>query len=160
MVWGSDLAVWVAFSSCCWSSVVRLDVLEQVLRATLCADSIRFVTNILYSLNLNLLFCRLFTQVLQSSSVSGTFVLQFIRNTRACMWAGVSTSRVSSSSCIMPWEGSERACVNFNWSEALIGQTRVACLSTFSACFFLSLGIRRFRMSVGMMARSGTWSLR
>ena len=53
---------------------VLLDVLEQVLRATLCTDSIRFVTDI-YSQNLNLLFCRLFTQVLQPSSVSGTFVL-------------------------------------------------------------------------------------
>jgi hypothetical protein len=38
------------------------------------------------------------------------------------VWAGVSTSRVSSSSCIMPWEGSERACVNINWSEALTGR--------------------------------------
>jgi len=37
-----------------------------------------------------------------------------LRNARACVWAGVSTSRVSSSSCIMPWEGSERACVDFN----------------------------------------------
>ena len=48
----------------------------------------------------------------------------------------MSTSRVSSSSCIMPWEGSERACVNFNWSGALTGQARVACLSAFLAWAF------------------------
>ena len=52
------------------------------------------------------------------------------------MRAGVSASRVSSSSCIMPWEGSEMACVNFNWSEALTGQIRVTRLSTFFAWAF------------------------
>ena len=50
-------------------------MLEQVLRATLCTDSIRFV-------------CRLFTQVLQSSSVSGTFVLQFIKKRKGLRVSG------------------------------------------------------------------------
>ena len=48
----------------------------------------------------------------------------------------MSTSRVFSSSCVMPWEGSERACVNLNWSEALTGQVRVACLAAFFAWAF------------------------
>ena len=76
--------------------MVHLDVLEQVLRAALCTDSIRFVTNIAkistcssagFSLRccslavfLALLFCSLFI------------------NARVCVWAGVSTSRGSSSS--------------------------------------------------------------
>ena len=49
---------------------------------------------------------------------------------------GSEYKRVFSSPCIMPWEGSERACVIFNWSEALIGQIRVARLSTFFAWAF------------------------
>ena len=55
----------------------------------------------------------------------------------------MSTSRVSSSSCIMPWEGSEeRECVNFNWSEALIGRVRVACLAAFFAWAFTNYNVR------------------
>ena len=124
-------------SSCCWSLVVLLNVLEQVLRATLCTDSIRFVTDIAKisicsSAGFSLRCCNLavFLALLFCSS---------IRNARACVWAGVSTSRVSSSSCIMPWEGSERACVKFNWSEALTGKIRVVCLAAFSLWGFYNV---------------------
>ena len=74
--------------------------------------------------------------MLQPSSVSGTFVLQFIKKCKGLRVGGSEYKRVFSSPCIMPWEGSERACVIFNWSEALIGQIRVARLSTFFAWAF------------------------
>ena len=137
-------------SSCCWSLVVLLNVLEQVLRATLCTDSIRFVTNIAKvstcsSAGFSLRCCNLavFLALLFCSS---------IRNARACVWAGVSTSRVSSSSCIMPWEGSERACVNFNWSEALTGQVK-----GWLVWQLFSLGILQCEGSAGLECK---WVLR
>ena len=68
------------------------------------------------------------------------------------MWAVVITSRVSSSSCIMPWEGSERACVNFNWSEALTGQVK-----GWLVWQLFSLGILQCEGSAGLECK---WVLR
>ena len=123
----------------------------------LVSDSIRFVTKIVKtstcsSAGFSLRCCSL-------AVVLALLLCSSFRNARACVWAGVSTRRVSSSSCIMPWEGSERACVNYNWSEALTGQGRVACLATFFAWDLSMWGFRRFWVQVGTMGRSGTWSL-
>ena len=109
-------------------------MLEQFLRAALCTDSIRFVTNVA-----KISTCSSAGFSLRCCSLAVFLALLFcssLRNARACVWAGVSTSRASSRSCIMPWEGSERACVNFKWFEALTGQVRVACLAAFIAWAF------------------------
>ena len=106
-------------------------MLEQILRAALCTDSTRVVTNLA-----KISTCSSAGFSLRCCSLAVFLALLFcssLRNARACVWAGVSTSRASSRSCIMPWEGSERACVNFKWFEALTGQVRVACLAAFFA---------------------------
>jgi len=51
----------------------------------------------------------------------------------------------------MPWEGSERACVNFNCSEALTWQIRVACLAAFL------LGLLQCEGSAGLEWRWVLW---
>jgi len=125
-------------------------MLEQVLRATLCTDSIKFVNDIA-----KISICSSAGFSLRCCSLAVFLALLFcspLRNARACLWAGVSTSRVSSSSCIMPWEGSERACVIYNWSGALTGQVRVACLAAFFAWAFTMWGIHRLNVQVGLTA--------
>ena len=76
--------------------------------------------------------------MLQPSSVSGTSVLQSIKKCKGLRVSGSEYKQgfLKFLSNALGGEGSERACVNFNWSGALTGQARVACLSAFLAWAF------------------------
>jgi len=89
--------------------------------------------------------------VLQPSSVSGTSVLQSIKKCKGLRVSGSEYKQgfLKFLSNALGGEGSERACVNFIWSEALTGQVRVACLAAIFAWAFTMQGIRRFKVKVG-----------
>ena len=69
--------------------------------------------------------------MLQPSSVSGTFVLQFIKEHKGLRMSGSECKQGFLKFLYNAMGGVRKGMCIFNWSEALTGQVRVACLAAF-----------------------------
>ena len=104
------------------------DVQEQVLRATSCTDSIRLVTSMV-----KISACSSPGFLLRCCSLAVFLALLFV------VHQGMQGLRASGSECKQGFlkflynamGGVRKGMCIFNWSEALTGQVRVACLAAF-----------------------------